>query len=311
MRRFSIATTLITLALVVFAAPAFAQTEAIPAPLGSVAVPAEPPALSRERTATAVETPSSAEGDAAVGDATAHAFGSFVGVVLGSEVNLRAGPSTQYEVTARLGESERLLVVGESFGWYTVQPEREVSAYVYQDLVELRRAGVGVVKRDRVNVRAQGNLTATVIGQVSRGDLVEVRGAEAGWVHVRGNAFCRYYIHRDFVRRTSDSVADFAASALATEPAAPAAPKAKDAADFLIEGRDLYLAELDKDDFTTMDFATSRERYAAARDTAKRDTVRKAAEAGLRRIALAERMREDFEARDARLRASAAPPVGE
>src|SRR5438477_490264 len=96
------------------------------------------------------------------------------GVVLGDSVNLRAGPGTAYEVVAHLKGGTRVEVLGEAFGWLLVHPAIDLTVYVSREMVELKGDGVGLVTRDRVNLRSRAALDSTVLGQVNKGDLVRV-----------------------------------------------------------------------------------------------------------------------------------------
>src|SRR5205085_6103234 len=77
----------------------------------------------------------------------------FAGAVLGDDVNLRAGPGLNYEVVTKLAGGDRVQVLGEAFGWLIVRPARDVKTFVHKDLIATKGAGVGIVLKDRVNLR--------------------------------------------------------------------------------------------------------------------------------------------------------------
>jgi SH3-like domain-containing protein len=223
----------------------------------------------------------------------------FLGVVLGDDVNVRAGPGKNYEVVAQLAGGDRVGVLGEAFGWFLVRPAREIRAYVHKDLVETKGPGVGVVLRDRTNLRSRPAADSTVIGQCARGDLVRLLDAQGDWLALAAPPGASFYVHRDLVR----AVAPWTEGALETAPAgktlqasapaaAPPTPLEK-----VRRACDLYLAELGKDDLDRMDFAAARALFEEAEREANDPQTRADARAGLERIKIAERLQEDYRKR--------------
>ncbi|MHC4828841.1 MAG: SH3 domain-containing protein, partial [Planctomycetota bacterium] len=178
---------------------------------------------------------------------------------------------------------------------------------------ERRGQGVALIARDRVNVRARPHLGASVVGQLGRGDLLSVRGQEGDWVELAAPSTIPFFVHRDFVRRTGEAPPVGAPRVLLPEPpveraasapitereeavTAPPVPVAPDAKEMLIEARDRYLAELEKQDLSAMDFGSALGRYEEALEIAEHPVVREAAQAGVRRVQLAIKLQRDHRA---------------
>ena len=120
---------------------------------------------------------------------TAHAYADqampFLAEVKVENVNLRAGQSTNFENLERLTKGEQLVVVDKSFSWYKVKLPLTAKAFVSSSLVNMVRGEVGEIKGNRVNVRAQPKLDATVLGQLSKGTLVRVvEIIDGGWYRI-------------------------------------------------------------------------------------------------------------------------------
>ncbi len=115
-------------------------------------------------------------------------------IVTGSRVNLRAGPTTAYEVLAQASRSARLGVVSSRYGWFEVLLPPGSTGWLAADYVSVsdaarerlsRSAGAGVVPvegrvtGDDVRVRARAGLRSTVLYKAYAGDRVQVNGAKA------------------------------------------------------------------------------------------------------------------------------------
>jgi hypothetical protein len=204
-----------------------------------------------------------------------------------------------YERLAQLKNGEVLTVVSGHADWYAVRSNTPLTTYVHADLVTITPSGVGMIARNRVNLRARASLQSTVLGQAQRGDPVVIRGRDGAFVAIDAPEDMLLYVHRDFIRRGTAAAA--ALLHLPVTAAKARGPSGPTAADLLVEARDLYLAELDKDDMTSMNFAPALERYERALATAKRAAATAAAEAGVRRVRIALRIQKDFRERMAEL----------
>lgn len=199
----------------------------------------------------------------------------FLGLVLEDEVNLRAGPGTNYDIVARLRGGTRVSVLGESFGWYKIVANApELKLYASKAFMETKSGEpVAAVVRDRVNIRARPAIDAGIVGQLQRGDLVRVLGAEGEWLAIAPPDDVLLFVHGDFVRPIGPI-----ASAADPPPAVPDTPLEK-----LIKAREIYLAEIEKSDLAAMSFAEPIRLFGEALAEATDVETRYAALEGLRR----------------------------
>jgi SH3-like domain-containing protein len=217
----------------------------------------------------------------------------FAGAVIGDDVNLRAGPGTNYEVVVKLEGGEKVLVVGEAFGWYIVRPARLVKVFVQKDLIATRGAGVGIILKDRVNLRSRPAPESTVVGQCGRGDVVRLLDADGDWIAVAAPEEAIFYAHHDLVRRLGGPE-------LVERPAAPAVPPEAAplvAPEKVRRARELYEAELAKPDLDAMDFGPALALFREALETASDADVKRAALAGVKRIEAAQAIQADYRRR--------------
>ncbi len=223
-----------------------------------------------------------------------------LGRVVGDQVNLRAGPSTAYEVVATLARETRLAVIGSAYGWYRVRPQVPVAVYISTAFLERKDGDIAVVTRDRVNVRARPSLTSTVCGQVHRGDPLRVLEVEDRWAKVAAPAQLAFYLHGKFVSFDGEGGAPGAAAQTDAPEAggAPAAaPVPLDPKRLLEKAVASYNAEIAKPRIAEMDFTTARRLFERVLERTDDPTLVAAARSGLRRIAAFERLAREYERR--------------
>ncbi len=222
----------------------------------------------------------------------------YAGTVSGEGVNLRAGPGTSYEALARLAPGERVLVVGETFGWLRVRAvDRRLRVYVHKELVAPKGGGALAVERDRVNLRARPALDATVVGQADRGDLLRLVEDAGEWAAVEPPASVAFYVHGELIRPaaagpgvgTGPVPGPAAAPHVDLRPRAAGDPPGRK----VRRAHELYLAEVAKDDLDLMDFGPALRLFEEAlREVGPDDPeTRRAALDGLERVQAAEALR--------------------
>jgi SH3-like domain-containing protein len=235
-----------------------------------------------------------AEGDAPpVSGAPVPEAPPYLAIALGDDVNVRAGPGKNYEVVTKLASGEKVGVFGEAFGWARIRPAREVRTYVQKDLVATKGPGAGVILKDRVNVRSRPAPEATVVGQCARGDVVRILDAEGDWVALAAPPGVALYVRRDLVRpigRLSGEALAAPATAVAAAP--PTTPMEK-----LRRARELYLAEIEKEDLDLMDFGPALALFCEAEREAQDPETRAAGRDGIERVRVAARIQEDYRKR--------------
>jgi uncharacterized protein YgiM (DUF1202 family) len=154
--------------------------------------------------------------------------------VTADRVNLRAAAEPEAEVVAQVSEGEILVVRGGPTGeWVAVEPPPRVDLWVYGDMVR-----DGIVSVARLRVRSGPGINYRPVGQLDRGDTVDVRAQVGDWLKVGPPRGTSLYIHSRYVspvpppsppaakRVNERPVAAVAPPAVAAGPPSPPGPVA-------------------------------------------------------------------------------------
>lgn len=126
------------------------------------------------------------------------------GEVSGSNVYVRSGAGANWYPTTKLGAGERVLVLGEKFGWYQITPPAGSFSYVDMAMVD-RKGGAktGIINQDKVYVRAGSTLekrkNATQL-VLNKGDVVEIIGEAEGFFKITPPPAATLYISKQYVK---------------------------------------------------------------------------------------------------------------
>ncbi len=110
--------------------------------------------------------------------------------ITGSTVNIRSGPGLSYSVTGALKKGKKVTIVSESGEWLKINNGSE-TGWVASWLVRKTNstanniAGQTAVSSvDHLNIRAQANISSSVLAQMSAGDQANVLSGEGNWLKV-------------------------------------------------------------------------------------------------------------------------------
>lgn len=111
-----------------------------------------------------------------------------------SMLNVRAGPSTNYEVVATLPKGARVIAEGEMAGWLRIRPPEDTPAYIYATYLscaaalpsrkEDAKSVSGRVTGDSVRLRAKPSLSSTVLATLAEGTPLVGLWREGEWCAV-------------------------------------------------------------------------------------------------------------------------------
>ncbi len=140
-------------------------------------------------------------------------------------VNLRAKPSMAAEVVAQVSAPDKLTVISVSNEWVEVVPPPHAELWVLGDYV---RDGI-ITCKTRVNVRSGAGINFNIVGRLTNGAPVSVRGSHADWVKIAPPEAASLWIARSMVEfepaDTAEPAAETpAAPAIAAAPATPVTP---------------------------------------------------------------------------------------
>ncbi|MFZ5800000.1 MAG: SH3 domain-containing protein [Candidatus Omnitrophota bacterium] len=135
----------------------------------------------------------------------------FNGQVTEDDINIRAGSNVNYESLFKAGRGMQLIVRGKSYNWYRVSLPEGSQCFISARYVKRLNADTGEVIVDRLNVRARPGESASILGQVKKGQTVTIRERLKDWLAIRPPENCFGWIHEKFVRFDSPYVAMVAA----------------------------------------------------------------------------------------------------
>lgn len=139
------------------------------------------------------------------------------GLINVDSVYVRSGPGEGYYPTSELAKGAPVTVVGIKFDWLKILPPPDSYSYVGEKFVDHdANSTVGKINRDDVNVRAGSLINAmktTVQTRLSKGDQVQIIGAEDDYLKIKPPEGAYLYVKKDFVTISG-----------AAAPANPAAP---------------------------------------------------------------------------------------
>ncbi len=126
------------------------------------------------------------------------------GEVSGSNVYVRSGAGGNWYPTDKLGIGDRVLVLGEKFGWYKIVPPRRSFSYIDKSMVQRSANGkTGIVSRENVYIRAgsrlntKKNATQRIVAKGTRVDIIGEAEAFYKIVPVRGTSL---YMSKQYVK---------------------------------------------------------------------------------------------------------------
>lgn len=126
------------------------------------------------------------------------------GEVTAANVYVRSGAGSNWYPTTKLNNGDRVVVLGEKFGWYQVAPVPGSFSYVDAAMVDRAAGGKkGTIKQDKVYIRAGSSLesrkNATQV-VLNKGDTVEIQGEADGFLKIAPPPGATLFISKQYVR---------------------------------------------------------------------------------------------------------------
>lgn len=147
---------------------------------------------------------------------------SYVAEVMGDNVYVRSGPSTNYYPVTKVSAGARLTVVDEENEWLGVVPPDGCYSLIDATYVDRDRADHGVVNGQRVNVRAGSALSRhkyAIQLQLDKGAEVTVLGEEEdGFLRIAPPPGAKLWISGDFAQRVPEALLNLEAETAQPPP---------------------------------------------------------------------------------------------
>jgi len=138
-------------------------------------------------------------------------FEPYVGEVTGNNVYVRSGADANYYPVTKLNAGDRVVVVGEQWGWLKIVPPEGCFSLIDKNFVDRGVDDLGVVNGDRVRVYAGSELSDRRYArqvQLPKGAEVKILGElpEAGYYKIAPPKGAYLWISSRFVRRVPGAV---------------------------------------------------------------------------------------------------------
>jgi len=133
------------------------------------------------------------------------------GEVTGTNVYVRSGAGANWYPTTKLNTGDRVLVLGERYGWYRLAPPQGSFSFVDKAMVDRQAASNrGVIRQDKVYIRAGSNLSnlknATQV-VLNKGDAVDIQGEVEGFFKIAPPPGAGLFMSKQYVRPVSAGLA--------------------------------------------------------------------------------------------------------
>lgn len=132
------------------------------------------------------------------------------GEVTGTNVNVRSGEGTSFYAVTKLNTGDRVLVVGERHGWYSIVPPPQSFSFIEKGMVNVSPGGKqGAVKIDGAPVRAGSQLVAsksTTQVVLPRNAVVTILGEADGFFKITPPPGARVYVSRQYVQPVPENL---------------------------------------------------------------------------------------------------------
>lgn len=114
--------------------------------------------------------------------------------VIADRLNIRSGPSTNYEIMGQLERGDVLPVRGVEGDWLSFPLPASMPVWIHKDFVR-----EGEVLGDRVNLRAGPSTRHNRVGTVVRGDQLKIVEEVGDWIKIQPPPSVLAWVHKDFV----------------------------------------------------------------------------------------------------------------
>lgn len=117
------------------------------------------------------------------------------------QLNVRTGPSTDFDVITRFDKGQKVTVIDYVDDWVEIQLEEDV-AYVHGDFLSFPSFSGAYdqydVNTDALNVRRGPGTDFLKDGKVNKGDRLSVYSINGDWAYVKSDSLTGY-VHTDFI----------------------------------------------------------------------------------------------------------------
>ena len=119
----------------------------------------------------------------------------------GSRLNVRSGASTGSGVVATLGNGSYVTLLSKSGSWWQVEYGRGQYGYCHSDYIRTVSGSPATVatRSGSLNVRSGGGTSYSVIGSLSKGEVVVTLSTSGGWSRILYNGTQTGYVSAQYL----------------------------------------------------------------------------------------------------------------
>jgi uncharacterized protein YraI len=149
-------------------------------------------------------------------------FFPFLGEMKNSRVNVRSGPSENFERLCQLDQGDPVIVLERNFSWYKIRLPKQAKSFV-SDKYVLVEGQEALVTASDVNVRAGAGIQYSIIGRVDKGQKLRVLDHGEQWYQVEPVESLYGYVAAGLVNFKSNDLAAYRDPQVAAQEKATAA----------------------------------------------------------------------------------------
>lgn len=122
--------------------------------------------------------------------------------IAGDNVNMRAGPGTNYKIMWELGNGFPLMVLKKKGAWYRVRDFEGTIGWVHEDVTSTTPSMIVKVHKNstkRINIRSGPGTKYRIIAKAYYGVVLQTLQQKHGWVQVRHGKGLTGWVKRTLV----------------------------------------------------------------------------------------------------------------
>lgn len=126
---------------------------------------------------------------------------SFTGIIIADSVNIRSGPSENFEILRKMNKDNIVLVIGQEQEWYKIKLPRQSKAYIHKKFLSPAKKNekFAFVIANNVNIRSDKGTQFNIIGQLNKKDKVEIMAKEGQWYRIFSFKGCFAWVNEKYV----------------------------------------------------------------------------------------------------------------
>jgi uncharacterized protein YgiM (DUF1202 family) len=124
---------------------------------------------------------------------------SFAGEITADRVNVRSGPHLNFEIIYTCNRGDKIIIIGEQYDWYKIKLPESAILYISKEFID-NKNNTFIVKADDVNIRAGTGLEYNIVGQLLKGDKIDIITETGAWYGIKAPKGCFGWIYKKYIK---------------------------------------------------------------------------------------------------------------